>query len=252
MRVDGSPWISLGLFREQGRPPFDAADTELVAGLSRPLAEAAREHARPVEAAAGGGEGRGPGLMLFAPPGELMSVNDDALAWLDELPPDAIDAESFDVRLPMVVAATLVRARAIAHDRDHQTARARLRAVTGRWLVCHASCLRDSGGDVGATALVIEPARGSEMVPLMVQAYELTRRERDITQLIAKGLGTAEIAERLVLSTHTVRDCIKRIFEKVGVSTRGELVARIFTEQYAPMHLHPGNHDVGEGASAPR
>ena len=49
-----------------------------------------------------------------------------------------------------------------------------------------------------------------------------------------------------MLSTHTVRDYIKGIVEKVGVSTRGELVARIFTEQYAPVHLHPGNHDVGD------
>jgi DNA-binding CsgD family transcriptional regulator len=246
MRVDGNPWVSVGLFRERGRPAFDARDTELVASLSRPIAEAVRDHARPATRSPAASEGRGPGLMLFAPTGELISVNDDALAWLDELPPDSIDAESFNVRLPMIVAGALMRARAVAQERDHQTARARLRAVTGRWLVCHASCLRDADGEIGNTALVIEPAQGAEIVPLMVAAYELTQREQDITRLIARGLSTAEIAETLSLSAHTVRDYVKAIFEKVGVRTRGELVARIFTEHYAPMHLHPGSHDAVE------
>jgi hypothetical protein len=34
-----------------------------------------------------------------------------------------------------------------------------------------------------------------------------------------------------------VRDYVKAIFEKVGVSSRGELVAKLFAEHYAPTHL---------------
>ncbi len=34
------------LLREQGRPPFDAGDTALLAGLSAPLGDAVREHAQ--------------------------------------------------------------------------------------------------------------------------------------------------------------------------------------------------------------
>lgn len=95
--------------------------------------------------------------------------------------------------------------------------------MTGQWLVCHASCLRDAEGNLGDIALVIEPAKAAEIAPIIVQAYDLTRREQEITQLIAKGAATAEIAGRLYLSAHTVRDYIKTIFEKVGVSSRGEL-----------------------------
>ncbi|MFZ5854211.1 MAG: helix-turn-helix domain-containing protein [Chloroflexota bacterium] len=84
------------------------------------------------------------------------------------------------------------------------------------------------------TALVIQPARASEVVPLIVGAYELTRREQQITQLISYGLSTGEIAHRLGLSPHTVRDHLKQVFEKVGVSSRGELVARIFAGHYGP------------------
>jgi len=138
----------------------------------------------------------------------------------------------------MVVVSTLMRARAIAEERDHGTARARLRSrASGRWLVCHASCMRDVDGNVDNTALVIEPAKGSEIAPLIRQAYALSPREQEITQLIARGVGTAGIAAELHLSTHTVRDYVKAIFEKVRVSSRGELVAKLFAEHYAPIHL---------------
>ena len=38
-------------------------------------------------------------------------------------------------------------------------------------------------------------------------------------------------------------DYIKGIFEKVGVSSRGELVARLYAEHHAPVHLAPGTLD---------
>jgi hypothetical protein len=36
---------------------------------------------------------------------------------------------------------------------------------------------------------------------------------------------------------------VKAIFEKVGVSSRGELVATLFAEHYAPAHFDAINHD---------
>jgi DNA-binding CsgD family transcriptional regulator len=240
LRVDGEAWAWLSLFREQGRSAFDARDIEFVSALSAPLGEAVREHARgeyamPIDPGA-----RGPGLMLFAPTGELASMNDEALAWLDELPPDTGKVSASGVALPVVVAAALMRARAIAEERDHGSARARLRSrASGRWLVCHASCLRDPDGRIGDTALAIEPAKAAEITPIIVQAYELSPREQQITQLIAQGVGTAEIGDRLFLSTHTVRGYVKAIFEKVQVSSRGELVAKLFADHYAPVHTDP-------------
>jgi DNA-binding CsgD family transcriptional regulator len=117
------------------------------------------------------------------------------------------------------------------------TARARVRTRRGTWLVCHASLLCDADDVLTGVAVVIEPASAAEVAPIIVQAYDLTDREQQITSLIARGAGTADIAEELFLSAHTVRDHVKAIFAKVGVNSRGELVARLFADHYEPVHL---------------
>ena len=230
LRTDGCAWASVTLFRSEGRPPFGDAEAELLGGLSRPLAEAVRDHARP--APEGGDPERGPGLLVFDPAGALVSINDDARAWLEELAGDLAADDAFGAPLPMLAVSALMRARA------RGTARARLRSgASGRWLVCHASCLRGADGEIGNTALVIEHAKASEIAPIVAEAYELSPRERHVTQLVARGLGTADIAAELHVSPHTVRDHVKASFEKVGVSSRGELVARLFADHYAPAHF---------------
>jgi DNA-binding CsgD family transcriptional regulator len=87
-------------------------------------------------------------------------------------------------------------------------------------------------------AVIIEPAKAADVAPLIVEANGVTQRELEVTRRIARGLGTSRIAAELHLSRHTVRDHVKAVFEKVGVSSRGELVAKVFADHYAPVpHL---------------
>jgi DNA-binding NarL/FixJ family response regulator len=65
----------------------------------------------------------------------------------------------------------------------------------------------------------------------------LTEREIEIVIMLARGFATKEIAAELSLSAYTVRDHVKSIFDKTGVNSRGELVARLFSE-----HLLVGFH----------
>ena len=55
---------------------------------------------------------------------------------------------------------------------------------------------------------------------------ELTEREREILDLVARGLTNGAIASRLFLSEKTVRNHVSNVFTKLQVSGRAEAVAR--------------------------
>jgi DNA-binding NarL/FixJ family response regulator len=52
----------------------------------------------------------------------------------------------------------------------------------------------------------------------------LSARERDVVRCLADGLTNREIAQRLKLTEHTVKNYLFRIFDKLGVSSRVEVV----------------------------
>ncbi|WP_063774817.1 AAA family ATPase [Kitasatospora azatica] len=55
------------------------------------------------------------------------------------------------------------------------------------------------------------------------ELVSLTTREREVAELVAKGLTSAAIAGKLVLSPRTIESHIARIYRKTGVSSRAEL-----------------------------
>jgi len=56
----------------------------------------------------------------------------------------------------------------------------------------------------------------------------LTPREEQVVALVAEGLGNRQIASELNLSEHTIKKYLFRIFDKLGISTRVELVLYAF------------------------
>jgi DNA-binding NarL/FixJ family response regulator len=52
----------------------------------------------------------------------------------------------------------------------------------------------------------------------------LSKREEEVMRLVAEGLGNRDIAEQMSLSEHTVKNYLFRIFDKLGISNRVELV----------------------------
>lgn len=229
LRADGQWWGQVSLYRAEGRKPFTRADLAVVAGLTTTLGARLRSFALPPAAMP---EDRGPGLLLFDAGGTLLSINDEGRALLAELPPGPSSATAFGVAVPAWVHNTA--ARAVNGD----TTRVRARDRHGRWLVVHASALRGAGTGPSQCVVVVEPAKAGDVACLIAAAYGLTDRELEVTQLLARGLSTAQLARRLVLSQHTVRDHVKSVFAKTGVSSRGELVALLYTEHYRP--LNPG------------
>jgi DNA-binding CsgD family transcriptional regulator len=51
----------------------------------------------------------------------------------------------------------------------------------------------------------------------------LTRAERDVARLVARGLTNRQVAEQLFISPHTVDSHIRHIFGKLGINRRVEL-----------------------------
>lgn len=101
LRVGDSPWGSIDLLRRRGRAPFSHRETELVASLSAPLGEALRNRARPAEPLDGPVPRDQPGLLLFDRDGTLLSANEEARAWLAELPHDQDLPSDLEVGVPM-------------------------------------------------------------------------------------------------------------------------------------------------------
>ena len=63
------------------------------------------------------------------------------------------------------------------------------------------------------------PAKGDE-------STELSERERAVLDGLAAGLAYKQIAGQLGISIHTVRNYIRRIYEKLHVCSRTEAVAK--------------------------
>jgi DNA-binding CsgD family transcriptional regulator len=62
---------------------------------------------------------------------------------------------------------------------------------------------------------------------LILSSYGLSPGERAIVELALAGRSTKQMAAELVISPHTVQDRLKGVFEKVGVRSRRDLVARL-------------------------
>jgi DNA-binding CsgD family transcriptional regulator len=228
--ADGTgAWGRLTVFREAGRPFFTPAEVEFAASIAGAVTEGLRRGLLLGRAQAGDDD---VGLLVLDGEDGVRMSNGAADRLLDEM--DAGGRKG--ARLPLVISAVARRTRALAApEPDAATgarpAKARARTRTGRWLIVRGSLLDD--GPDPRVAVMLEAARPAEMAPLMVDAYGFTDGERRVTEPVARGLSTRQIAARLQVSPYTVQDHLKSIFAKSGSGSRGDLVARLFLDHHA-------------------
>jgi DNA-binding CsgD family transcriptional regulator len=91
-----------------------------------------------------------------------------------------------------------------------------------------------------------EPRKsGIEEVSEALHKAPLTPRERDVVALLMSGASTRQIASETHLTVGTVHTYLKRIYPKLGVRSRVELVARMIgTDGLMFGHDHHGHHVV--------
>jgi DNA-binding NarL/FixJ family response regulator len=83
---------------------------------------------------------------------------------------------------------------------------------------------------------VVQSFRRNETQSTDGEAAELSQREREVLELLARGYLYKEIAEQLKISVQTVNTYIRRIYEKLHVRSRAQAVAKY---AHLPMgHTH--------------
>ncbi|MFG2884598.1 LuxR C-terminal-related transcriptional regulator [Streptomyces sp. NPDC048297] len=87
-------------------------------------------------------------------------------------------------------------------------------------------------GDTPAAATILFEHSGRQSADRLPDWQVLTRRERDIAQLVSEGLTTRQIAERAFVSENTVKQHLKRIYAKTDVANRAELIHLIWASAH--------------------
>lgn len=215
-----SCWAVAALVRSAELGPFPAEESQAVLELVPVAARAIRSAVMRRDRAT---TDPAPTMLVIDSDASLVSATPGADDVLAELATQGVDID-----VPTVVMAA---ARQAENLKNATGISMRARGSSGRWFRLHAAPLGDD-----QVAVVVEPAGPADLVSIVLESYALTQRESEVVPLLARGLSTKEIATEMCISRHTVNDHIKTIFSKCGVTSRGELVARLFADHVLEHH----------------
>ena len=226
--IRGRVWGAVHIARRAASGPFEQRDVDALAAAAGAIARGIRASLR-FDAARRGTGVDAPGLVVLGPQDDVELITPPARELLASLRPDGPDYADDAIATPVLALASFVRGAPEAGQGGSNVV-----TVPGSdgWITLHAS-LPGPPGD-GRIAVVLERAGGARSATVRLEAFGATAREREVATLLARGLSRAELAEALVLSPHTVEDHVKSLYEKLGVASRQELVARVFLDEYLP------------------
>lgn len=171
----------------------------------------------------------GPAVVVLDPDLQVRSQTAGAAAALLQLnPPD-------EPMTPIPAAAYNVAAALVAAEQGVPVGEpwARVHLGGSRWVTVKADRMADtsrapdtSDGVQRDIAVSIEPSTPTERTDLFARVHGLSARETEVLTLLGNGLSSHEVADRLVLSEHTVNDHVKAVLEKSGARTRQVLLSR--------------------------
>jgi len=216
----GRCWGVICLHRADGPGGFSAHELALVRRLVPHLAEGLRRALVTAEMTTSPLTTRGPGVIVVDQDMVITSANVEAEQWLIDLAePNQISIG--DGQMPATILAIAAQALA-TDDAPTGTTATRLRTHSGTWLSVYASRL--SGPFGPQTAIVLESARPMEMASLYLDAHGLTPAQSRVAALVLQGRSTREIVAELHISSNTLQEHLRAVFDKFGIGSRRELV----------------------------
>ena len=81
-------------------------------------------------------------------------------------------------------------------------------------------------GQTAQSALALAEGFGAQATRAVPEARTLSTRERQVVKLVAEGLSDLQISNRLTISEQTVGSHLRRIYSKLQVHSRAELIKR--------------------------
>ena len=225
--IRGRVWGAVHIARRAASGPFAARDAAALARVAGAIAYGIRGSLR-FDAARRASGSDAPGLIVVDASNTVELMTPPARPLVEALGSDALTYGQGVLPPPISALASFAR-----KGDPNAAPGANNVTVPGPdgWITLHASRADESGGRV---AIVIERAAGPRAATLRLELHGVTAREREVATLLAAGSSNAEIAAALVLSPHTVQDHVKSLYEKLDVSSRQELVARVFLDEYLP------------------
>jgi DNA-binding CsgD family transcriptional regulator len=224
-------WGMLALYRNPAQPPFEHDDVDFLTSVARNFARGAR-HGLLLGEAADPDWPLAPSLIILNEDRTVQSMTPGAELVLADMP----GGEEWLSRGTLPTCLLAVASRALSSfetpDAAVEGATARVRAQSGQWMTLHGTPLLREGER--RVAVIIERTDPDRLMPLLMDAYGLTDREKGLTRLVLQGEATSEIAAKLFISPHTVQQHLKSVFEKTGVRSRRELVSKVFFAHYEP------------------
>lgn len=205
----GLCWGHLVCYRDLRGSPFTGDQAALMGRVAPLLGAHMREGWR--RGTAGACSADEPGTLLFDASLGLLSATRAARGWLEALgwPPLA--------GLPAFVYALAARA---ADTRSG--VRVRVLALSGNWASLYAAPLLPATA-AASVAVTISPPAPAEVADVLMRAWGLSTRERQVAVAVVSGQGTRQAARALRISEHTARQHLKAAFVKVGVHSRDHL-----------------------------
>ncbi|MBA3778521.1 MAG: helix-turn-helix transcriptional regulator [Chloroflexi bacterium] len=222
----GENWGATRLNRAPGDPMFSPHEIGFMAAAAPLIAEGVRRGLL-VGEATDPDQPNAPGLAVIGLDGRLESTSSSAQEWFARFPADHGWQDGVPISV-FAVAADAVRDAEQGGGGGASTVR--IPMMDGGWAVVQGAVLSANGDS--AVTVIIEPAHPNRIAPLLMSIYGLTDREREVTRQVMLGGSTTEVAGHLRMSPHTLQQHLKNIFEKTCVSSRGELVAKIYFDCY--------------------